>query len=190
MRKSILIGCIFASIIAGISIGIFAHKYNDTVMEQAMLEETENVNKYIEKNANIIETMTNKEKTSPNAKIVYETFYTGCNHMSEEDIEVEDVNQPEDYFKIKYNDWDVKNFSENKVELYKEAEGICDKHYVVKEADGYVAVYTLDSDGNQNLKEVTDILTTYLPEEDINLLEKGITANGDNELARIISDYE
>ena len=30
----------------------------------------------------------------------------------------------------------------------------------------------------------------YLPEEDISLLEQGITANGDNELAKKLEDFE
>ena len=48
----------------------------------------------------------------------------------------------------------------------------------------------MDSDGNENLKKVTDIITTYLPEEDIELLKKGIKVNGDIELAKTISDFE
>ena len=56
--------------------------------------------------------------------------------------------------------------------------------------DNYIAVYTLDSDGNQNLKEITDILTVYLPQEDVDLLEKGINVCGDNELAKLLGDYE
>ncbi len=192
MKKSILVGCIFASIILGILIGIVMHFNNDKVLEKATLKEVENANKFIEKHENIIETGSSKEKTSPNAKIIYETFYLGCNHIEniEEDIESEDVNQDEDYFINKYLDWEVRNFSDDKVELYKSQEGICDKHYDVKKYGDYIAIYTLDSNGNENLKEITDILTTYLPQEDVNLLEKGIKVNGDNELAKLLSDYE
>lgn len=192
MKKSILVGCIFVSIISGILIGIIVHFNNNKALEQATLKEVENANKFVEKQENIIETGTSKEKTSPNAKIVYETLYLGCNHIEniEKDIESDDVNQDEDYFTNKYFDWKVKNFSDDKVELYKSQEGICDKHYDVKKYGDYIAIYTLGSDGSESLKEVTDILTTYLPQEDVTLLEKGIKVNGDNELAKLLSDYE
>lgn len=192
MKKSILVGCIFVSIISGILIGIIVHFNNDRTLEKATLKEVENANKFIEKQENIIETGTSKEKTSPNAKIVYETLYLECNHLetTEEDIKSEDVNQDENYFINKYIDWEVKSFSDDKIELYKTQGGLCDKHYVVKKLDDYIAIYTLDSNGNEDLKEITDILTVYLPQEDVDLLEKGIKVNGDNELARLLSDYE
>ncbi len=192
MKKSILVGCIFVAIIAGITIGIIVHVFNDTNLEKATLEEVENANKMIEKEVNIIQTGTSEEKTTPNTKIVYETFYTNCNHMENviEDIENEDVNQNKDYFINKYLDWKVNNFSEDTVELYKEIEGICDKHYIVKEKDGYIAVYNLDSENNQNLKEVTEIYVQYLPEEDVELLKNGINVIGDNDLARVLADFE
>lgn len=192
MKKSILVGCIFLAIIAGISIGVMVHVYNDTNLEKATLEEVENANKVVQEEINIIETGTAEIKTTPNTKIVYETFYIDCNHLENvtEDIESEDVNQNESYFINKYLEWNVNDFSEDTVELYKEIDGICDKHYVVKENDGYIAVYNLDSENNQKLKEVTDIYVRYLPEEDVELLKKGINVIGDNDLARVLADFE
>ena len=192
MKKSVLVGCIFVSIISGILIGIIVHFNSNRVLEEATLKEVENANNLVEKYENIIETGTLKVKTSPNTKIVYETLYLECNHLEskEENIDAGDVNQDENYFLNKYIDWDVKSFSDERVELYKQQVGICDKHYVVKKMDNYIAVYTLDSEGNQNLKEITDILTVYLPQEDVDLLEKGINVCGDNELAKLLGDYE
>ena len=192
MKKSILVGCIFVAIIAGISIGIIVHVYNDEDLEKATLEEVENANRLIEKEDNIIQTGATEVKTTPNTKIVYETFYTNCNHIENttEEIKSEDVNQNENYFKNKYLDWNVNNFTEDTVELYKKIDGICYKHYVVKEKDGYIAIYSLDSENNENLKEVTEIYTQYLPEEDVKLLKNGIKVLGDNELARVLADFE
>ena len=74
--------------------------------------------------------------------------------------------------------------------LYKELEGICDKHYLITVKDQNIVIYTIDNEGNKTLKEKTDILVQYLPKEDIELLEKGINANGDNELAKKLEDFE
>ena len=64
------------------------------------------------------------------------------------------------------------------------------KHYVLHDSNGYIAIYTIDGNGKENLKENTGISTKYLPNEDITLLEKGVKANGDNELAEKLSDFE
>ena len=53
-----------------------------------------------------------------------------------------------------------------------------------------MVVYSIDQDGNETVKNETEILTKYLPEEDIKLLRKGIMANNQTELEEILSDYE
>lgn len=191
MKKSILVGCIFVSIITGITIGIIAHVYNDNTLEKASLHEIEKINE-LNKQENIITTGKIEEKTSPNCEITFETHYNECGHTEIEHKEVEnkDVNKNEEYFKNKYNEWKIKKFSGDEINLYKEINAICKKHYIIKEKDGYIAVYTIDLSGNQELKEVTDIYTKYLPDEDIVLLKKGIKANGDNELRQKLGDFE
>lgn len=194
MKRSVLVGCIFLAIVAGISIGVLVHVINDNTLEQATLEEVRNANKLIEKEkTNVIQTISSEIKTTPNTEIVYETLYSDCNHVETvtQEIEDDDVNKDEEYFNNKYGDeWDIVSFSENKVELYKEKNEICNKHYVLKEKDGYIAVYNLDASGNQNLKEITDVYVSYLPDEDKALLEKGINVIGDNELEKTIADFE
>ena len=110
--------------------------------------------------------------------------------MEKKQIEESEVNKTEEYIKNEYTDWKVESFSADEVNLYKEVEGTCDKHYLITIKDDNIAVYTIDEDGNTILKEVTDIPIMYLPEEDISLLEQGITANGDNELAKKLEDFE
>lgn len=193
MKKSILIGYFFIAIIAGITLGIIVHVFNDTSMEQGMIEEVENVNKIAKRNeTNIIVTSSNEIKTSPNAYLVFETYYNGCDQdvISKKKIPSGDVNQNEEYFSKSYPDWKIKSFSSEKVELYREKNDMCDYHYIIKENDGVIAIYNVDSNGNMELKETTDIETKYLPEEDVELLKKGIKAHGDNELLEKLSDYE
>ena len=193
MKKSILIGYFFIAIIAGITLGIIVHIFNDTSMEQGMIEEVENVNKIAKRNeTNIIVTSSNEIKTSPNAYLVFETYYKGCGQdvISKKKIPSGDVNQNEAYFSKSYPDWRIKSFSSEKVEFYREKNNMCDYHYIIKENDGVIAIYNVDSNGNMTLKENTDIETKYLPEEDVELLKKGIKAHGDNELLEKLSDYE
>ena len=192
MRKTFLVGYIFIAIIFGITAGIIAHMFNDSVLEQATLKEVEIANKFKEKEQNIVQTISTEVKTTPNTNIIYETLYNQCSDVEtyEENVQSADVNKDENYFKSKYSDWEINEFSENIVRLSKHVDGICNKHYIVKEKDGYIAIYTLDSLGNENLKEITDILTQYLPEDDITLLRNGIKVNGDNDLMKTLSDFE
>ena len=62
--------------------------------------------------------------------------------------------------------------------------------YVIKEKDGYIAIYILDQDENEILKETTEIVVKYLPEIDKEKLKKGIKVNNRKELNKVIEDYE
>ena len=64
------------------------------------------------------------------------------------------------------------------------------KKYIVKENNGYVAIYTEDSLGKEILKETTEIVTAYLPETDLVRLREGIKVIGKENLNAIIEDYE
>ena len=76
------------------------------------------------------------------------------------------------------------------VTFYTEKTGICDEHYIVKENNGYVAIYTENSFGKETLKETTEIVTSYLPETDLVRLREGIKVIGKENLNAIIEDYE
>ena len=62
MKKSILVGLIFASIIAGITAGILLHDYSNASLEKATLEEVKNANQLIARQSNVIATATKEVK--------------------------------------------------------------------------------------------------------------------------------
>ena len=74
----------------------------------------------------------------------------------------------------KYPDWTIKEFSKEKIVLYRLAQGLCNEHFVINDEDGVVVVYRLDEDYNKSLYEKTNIYTEYLPSEDIARLKEGI----------------
>ena len=61
---------------------------------------------------------------------------------------------------------------------------------MVKEDDGYVAVYNINNDGQEIIRDKTDISTKYLPQDDQDLLQNGIKANSASELDQILADFE
>lgn len=68
--------------------------------------------------------------------------------------------------------------------------GFCDEHYIVKEDNGFINIYTVDKEGIQKLKEKTEISTMYLPEQDLENLKVGISIVGKMNLYSFLEDYE
>ena len=62
-------------------------------------------------------------------------------------------------------DWQIEEFSENRIVLYQEQDGECNEHYIVRDKDGQVVIYQKTENGEEEI-EVTDISTEYLPETD------------------------
>ena len=199
MRKSEYIGYVIITCILAITAGIIIHVYSDAKLERASIKQVEEFNLFSNITANnhinestIKETGTSEEKTTPNTVFVFETHYNKCGHseIKKEKIENADVNKTKEELAKKYVGWNIKSFSSKEVYMYKEQENQCKNHYLVKEVDNKVVVYSIDQDGNEAVKNETEILTKYLPEEDIKLLKKGIMANNQTELEEILSDYE
>ena len=191
MKKSIWFGIIMSTIILGITAGIIVHLYSDEEVEKATVESIKEINRNLE-NQIVVQTVTLDEKTSPNAKLTFETYYNSCGHskIEKKRISNDDVNKTKDEIEEAYPDWKIKSFSAYEIIFYKEINSMCDDHYLIKENNGYITIYSIDDKGKEKLKEKTEIATQYLPEEDRNLLKKGIKANSSTELEQIISDYE
>lgn len=195
MRKTEYIGYAIITCILAITLGIIIHVYSDSKLEKASIEQVREFNLFSNtenNNSNLRETANSEEKTTPNTNMTFEIYYEKCGHseIKKEKIDNDDVNKTEEELKKKYVGWTIKKFNSKEVYMYKKQENQCKNHYLIKEEDSKVVVYSLEQDGTEGKKEETEIITKYLPEEDINLLKKGIMANNQTELEEILSDYE
>lgn len=100
------------------------------------------------------------------------------------------VNKTQNQVKEMYPDWELNGFSAEEVVLYKELEGICKEHYMLRDLDGVIAIYVMDEKGKESLQEKTSIYTEYLPESDLKKLKQGIQAIGKETLNSVLEDYE
>lgn len=141
---------------------------------------------------NILKTSSEKIIISPNALITFVKHYSSCGHtINERDTVSENmVNMDEDEFKKLYSDWKITKFTNNEIELYKEFDGNCNEHYLVKSDQGFVSIYKINSDDSQNLLEKTDIAVKYLSPDDISELEAGVTLYGKEDLNAFIENFE
>lgn len=193
MKKSymwIIIG-ICAIIVLGIIVGIFVNK-NSTKDEQKVETKLVSTEQNIQNGIELISTSYAEVKASPNCLFEFKTYYKGCKHTTtkRENIPEELVNKTEIEMQDRYKDYKIEEFTANNIVLYQEKEGICEEHYLLKENNGYIAIYKIDNAGKEILKENTQIVTTYLPETDKQNLKNGIKIIGRENLSLTLEDYE
>lgn len=86
-----------------------------------------------------------------------------------------------------YSEWLMTEFSADRVVFNKDVEGNSSQHYILKENEGYVAVFYRDSG---ILKEMTSTPIAALSEEDKKLFEKGLEIDGELSLIKFIESIE
>lgn len=129
---------------------------------------------------------------SPNAQIKITEKFGRCGHtITKQDIVPREiVNLNEEKAKKYYEGWNIDKFSKDEIEISKDTSGICNEHYILRESDGYITISCKNNIGEYIFKGRTDILTQYLPEEDLVRLEKGIEVVGREELNKVLEDFE
>jgi hypothetical protein len=85
-----------------------------------------------------------------------------------------------------YDKWTMESYSPKKVIFSKNVQKNSPYHYVLKELDGYIAVY----DADNTVKEVTSANISSFDEEEKEKYIKGIDVLGNEKLASILQDLE
>ena len=132
-------------------------------------------------------------KLSPNAILTFLKHYDGCGHTlkEKENISAEMTNITRNEFSKLYSDWEIKNFSNTDVELYKDFSGNCGEHFVVKSSsDGFVEIYRIKDDGTYELHETNEIAIKYLSNDDRKEMENGVILYGKENLNSYIENFE
>ena len=200
MKKSTIVILVCVAIVLGMVSGILYAIVDRSNLQEAQINEIRKVNELIESNEvnineldkDIVATSGSDVKVSPDAYIIFEKHYLDCGHtiIQKQQIKASEVNKNEEYFKNAYSDWELENFTADEVKLYKEFQGSCDEHYLITTGEENIVIYSVDDDGNRTFIKETDIPVNYLPKEDVELLKNGITAYGQNELAKKLEDFE
>ena len=194
MKKTIILflGIIF--FILGVFLGYFFVVKG--ISDEIVADELEIENKLIysntTSNTNTVYTNNTGKKVSPNASLIFKTKYRECNHTIKEvvDVPIEFVNLTAEELQNSYSDWEIISFSPKEIVFYKEEEGICNEHYSIKQDDGMISIYKINSNNEEVLFRNTDIAVEYLAEEDKDKLKKGIKVYSKEELNLALEDFE
>jgi hypothetical protein len=164
-------------------------KYINTIIENTVQQNVVQENIIVN---DIAVNTTDKEKISPNAILILKKFYEECSHTIKEYAKIpeEYVNLTKEELEEKLEEWSIDEFLANEVVLEKKVGGVCNEHYILRQKDGYIAVYKIDSNNQETLQEETGIATLYLTENDKLKLEEGIRIYGKEELNSTLEDYE
>lgn len=133
-----------------------------------------------------------KEKISPNAVLILKKIYKQCGHTSKEYVQIpeEFVNLTKEELEEKYDDWELEKFASNEIILNRQVDGSCGEHYILREKEGIIAVYQINGNGDEILKEETGITVEYLTKSDQLKLQQGIRVDGKEALNTVLEDYE
>ena len=207
MKKTYILAIIFAIIILGITAGIYFYLSNSRNKTANMNIQNE-VNKVSEKiedecteeynelnnneNTDILETNSSEEKISPNCLITLKKHYNKCGHTTKEYVDVSSdlVNKTKNDLQNKYEGWEIEKFSPTEISLYKEFDGECGEHYIIKEENDKIVIYRINEEGEEEIYETTEIAVDYLTEDDKENIKNGIKVNGQEELNQLIEDFE
>ena len=198
LKKYTIITIIVLGLVLGFFTGNYIYKINqlkadneEIGMEELIEDECTAIAEYSVKE-DLIKVNNAEEKTSPNCKIILKMYYKECGHLLEKTKTIEEmnVNLTEQELKEKFQDWELQKFTPTEIVLYKEFDGFCKEHYVLKEKDGNIAIYILDENNNETYIETTEVSTQYLEEDDLNKIKDGIYIYSKKELNKVLEDFE
>lgn len=202
MRKGIVLTIIFLLIfIVAIFTGYYIYKIitveESDLLDQQKVAATEITDECVEEYEEYIQNETisassSDEKVTPNTTLLLKKKYSKCGHISKEYVELPQdiVNMSKEEVTGEYPDWEIESFSSTEITLYKEKDGYCNEHYILRQKEGKVVVFSIGESGEETLIEETGISTEYLPQTDQIRIQDGIKAYGKEELNSILEDFE
>ena len=196
MKKIIwVIGPVLA-IIVGFVIGKNSYKKKDNLDNIVLNKNTIEIQQ-----DNTVEVIKNKEiltsmptvKVSINTEIIEQIHYKECDHIIETTVKNIDkyINMDSEDIEKRFPEMEIKEFTSEKLVLYQEEKDCCNEHFLIKDVDGFVTIYTLNSmDNVLEILDTTEIETAYLTDEDRNNLKNGIKVYTKQNLNKVIEDFE
>lgn len=206
MKKSWIIILALAIIIIGIIAGISIYNKNKKENKERNIVENK-INEISElviddcieeweqvegQSSEEIEANSNEEKVSPNALLILKRYYKECNHTINEYIDIPQnlINKTQEDLIKEYPNWEIQKYSSTEIILYKEFESTCGQHFILRSNNEKIVIYKVNENNEEEVYQETEISTNYLTETDKIEIEKGISANGVEELNQLIEDFE
>lgn len=133
---------------------------------------------------------------SPNTIIEERIHYLTCDHIITKIrvVETKFVNMSKqnfiDYLEENHPNIKLISFSPTKITLGLTKNHLCENHYIIGEEKGFIAIFTIDENGERILKTVfEDNPISLLMEIDQEKINKGIIVDSEDELTEILENF-
>ena len=143
-----------------------------------------------------LEILREEDRISPNTDIVLKIYYNSCNHsitrLKTADDEIINMTEKQfiEYIRGNYPERKIISFSPREIVLREERKHLCPNHYIIGEANGYIAIYGIDEEGKKYLDKVfKDYPISLLKEIDRKKLINGIVVDSEEELSDVLENF-
>lgn len=189
MKKWVVCICILILFILSVVSGFIVKSYINFSDKK---EESNQAVLANEKEQEVVKTSSTSETVSPNAKLIITETFQKCGHTVsiESDVPREIINLSRDKVEDYYKGWNIDEFNKDEIKISRKNKGICNEHYIIGESNGFISISVKNDIGEYIFKGLTDIPVQYLPEEDLQKLEKGIEIVGKDNLNKFLEDFE
>lgn len=186
-------------IIFTISAGLFLLSFSlgyQLVMQKSnekLISSESNKGKNADKDIAIIK---EEEKISPNTIIEERMFYKECgdliinNKTPSSTIINMTKEEYSNHLLKEFSFLRIISFSSNKIVLWGERDFMCDKHFIIGEEDGKIAIFKVGEQGERVLyKRFEDYPVELLMELDQEKIKKGIRVDSEEELSDVLENF-
>jgi hypothetical protein len=131
-----------------------------------------------------------KPKTTAVTRLIFKSYYSQCGHtvVERREIPAPMVGLSEDSILEHYPGWEVEKFEADEIALYRQVAGACPGHFILKEENGYIAIYETVDGGRELLIDITDIPVSILRLRDQQRLRQGMLLDSMEEVNRYLED--
>ncbi|MDF2547089.1 MAG: hypothetical protein K0R93_1987 [Anaerosolibacter sp.] len=142
-----------------------------------------------------VEETVNDNLVTEDTKLVFKTYYEKSRDTltKEEKVPIVLIGEPlknlQEYVASNYTGWSIRGISKDFIELYRVRETLSPNHYIVKEKNGFIAIFQIDETGNSILIDQTEIPIFGLGEIDQKKLKDGIPVKNLENVNQILEDY-
>ena len=133
------------------------------------------------------------EVTTQDTLLVFERYYTSCNDKRVEERKAEgyEVGLSRQDIRLKFPEWDIYEFSTEKVILTKEIHDYCTGHFILKDRDGMVVIYMPSEEGDEYKGfEETQVPTEILPPDVQDEIQRGLVMDSLEDVEHFMENLE
>lgn len=143
-----------------------------------------------------LEILKEYDKISPNTLIEERIHYSSCGHVITKLDTVEDElinmtkNEFSEYIEANSPNKRLITYSANKITMGVIKNHLCEKHFVIGEKDGNIAIFKIGENGEKILEKVfPDYPISLLMEIDQEKIINGIVVDNEEELSEILENF-